>query len=92
MKMRNAPRQRLFDQANQHLDDPTDLQAGIDLQLNRLPLDHAFHHLSLAELPSMSDVAVLTHVRQLGWLSRMVSSAYPIGVTPSATGSIPGDE
>ena len=72
--MSTPPRSRLFDSANHHLDDPTVLQAGIDLELNRLPADHAFHDLSHTGIPLVSDVAVLAHVRELGWLSRVVSS------------------
>src|SRR5208337_3691488 len=64
--MSTPPRSRLFDSANHHLDDPTVLQAGIDLELNGLPADHAFHDLSHTGIPLVSDVAVLAHVRERG--------------------------
>lgn len=50
-KMSNAPRSRLLDTANQHLDDLAALQAGIDRELNGLPVDHAFYDLSRAGPP-----------------------------------------
>jgi len=64
--MSTPPRSRLFDSANHHLDDPTVLQAGIDLELNGLPADHAFHDLSHTGIPLVCDVAVLAHVRERG--------------------------
>jgi hypothetical protein len=66
-----TPRSRMFDTANHHLDGLTILQAGIDRELNGLPMDHTFYGLSHAGPPSMSNAPVVPAIGQTRRLRKL---------------------